>query len=79
MTQRTKIIPKEVQMWKITGFQALAIEEAKNKGKAFIKEENIQRIENEVGAIKDAVETGKTILNNFKGILKKDGIINSAQ
>ena len=26
MTQRTKITPKEVQMWKITGFQALAIE-----------------------------------------------------
>lgn len=26
MTQGTKIIPKEVQMWKITGFQALAIE-----------------------------------------------------
>lgn len=26
MTQGTKIIPKEVQMWKITRFQALAIE-----------------------------------------------------
>ena len=28
MTQRTKITPKEVQMWKITVFQALAIEAA---------------------------------------------------
>ena len=55
-----------------TYVQTLATEELKSKSKTFLGTEKAKELEKEVEAIKDAVDTGKAILNNVKGIFGKN-------